>query len=295
MATAAAVVERHRPEQRVAELIEGRHRPPLADHDAVAIDHHRDEPRPPGHGLQRLDREVDGAAAVDPTGAVPAMEQGLLVDRDDELRTTAAAGGAEHEVGETQRLEELVAQQRIVGRLAGVLGVEARLGRSAQRLDQRHRALGVEPTVDVPHAVAAGPRACADVSPLTLQPVDAVVAVVALDVADRGVEAGAELLGRQVRGHPGERFLLLEQPGPEPGAQRPECGGERIEVFGGDQTSGEQRAQVGERLRCRRPPDRCGGLRRRASRRCGVEVLGVEARVGLRGRDQAEVGLEYGG
>ena len=144
---------------------------------------------------------MDAPAAVDTTGVVAAVAQCLLVDGDDELGSAAATADTEHEIGEPQRLEEFVAQQRVVGGLGGVFAVEPCLGRAAERFDERDRSLGVEAAVDVPHAVAPGPGACADVSSLALQPVGAVVA---FDLADRCVEAGAELLGGHVCGESGE-------------------------------------------------------------------------------------------
>eukprot|EP01041_Mallomonas_annulata_P040426 gene40426-64326_t len=60
--TGAARMQRDRGDERVTELIDGRHGPALADDDARTVDDDRDEPGASGHPSQGFDREIDPAS-----------------------------------------------------------------------------------------------------------------------------------------------------------------------------------------------------------------------------------------
>ncbi len=99
----------------------------------------------------RVDRQVDPPTTVDLTPPVTSVEEGLLVDDDDELGRTAPPALAGDERQQGVCTQEVLLLERIVGSVGRMLPVEDRLEPRLQRRGQHEAGHRVELAGKVHH------------------------------------------------------------------------------------------------------------------------------------------------
>ena len=138
------------------------------------------------------------------------------------------------------------------GRVGGDGLGEQLLGGGDEPLVELETGLGVELTVEAPHAVAIDPGAHPAGSPLAFQPGHPTVG---LQLADLGAQLTAQLLRGERRGAPGDPRPLGRQHVATAGSTRPQHVADHVDMTGRHRPRRQRGAQLGHPVGRRDPLD----------------------------------------